>query len=177
MNKILIMLLLLNITTALSAQVLQISQQKIESKIENVTVFINSGQVERSATASIPKGKSEVVFKGLTPNLDGKSITVKGEGDFNIMSVKSQMNFLEETKRKDTIETLDAEREKLSTRLIGLKAEMQVVEQEEEILNRNKGQILGIPNTTNKTEDLKVLLDFQKVWPKSWVAATFVAMP
>jgi Domain of unknown function (DUF4139)/N-terminal domain of unknown function (DUF4140) len=162
MNKILIMLLLINITTALTAQVVQIAQQKIESKIENVTVFINSGQVARSATASVPKGKSEIVFKGLTPNLDGKSITVKGEGDFSIMSVKSQMNFLDETKRKDTIETLDAEREKLSTRLISLKAEMQVVEQEEEILNRNKGQILGIPNTTNKTEDLKVLLDFQK---------------
>lgn len=162
MNKILIMLLLLNFTTALTAQVVQIPQQKIESKIENVTVFVNSGQVARSATASVPKGKSEIIFKGLTPNLDGKSITVKGEGDFSIMSVKSQMNFLEETKRKDTIETLDAEREKLSTRLIGLKAEMQVVEQEEEILNRNKGQILGIPNTTNKTEDLKVLLDFQK---------------
>jgi hypothetical protein len=161
MNKILIMLFLI-ITTALKAQVLQIPQQKIESKIENVTVFVNGGQVARSAMASIPKGKSEVIFKGLTPNLDGKSLIVKGEGDFSIMSVKSQMNFLEETKRKDTIEILDAEREKWATRLISLKAEMQVIEQEEEILNRNKGQILGIPNTTNKTEDLKILLNFQK---------------
>jgi hypothetical protein len=84
MNKILIMLLLINITAALSAQVVQIPQQKIDSKIENVTVFVNGGQVARSATASIPKGKSEVIFKGLTPNLDGKSLLVKGEGDFSI---------------------------------------------------------------------------------------------
>jgi N-terminal domain of unknown function (DUF4140) len=103
MNKILIMLLLIN-STALTAQVVQIPQQKIESKIENVTVFVNGGQVARSATASIPRGKSEVVFKGLTPNLDGKSLLVKGEGDFSIVSVKSQLNFLEETKRKDMVQ-------------------------------------------------------------------------
>ena len=132
MKKILTTLFLLNITAALTAQVVQITQQKIESKIENVTVFVNGGQVARSATASIPKGKSEVIFKGLTPNLDGKSLIVKGEGDFSIVSVKSQLNFLEETKRKDTIVVLETEKEKLATRLLHINAELLVLDRQDD---------------------------------------------
>jgi Domain of unknown function (DUF4139)/N-terminal domain of unknown function (DUF4140) len=162
MNKILIMLLLINITTALTAQVVQIPQQKIESKIENVTVFVNGGQVARSATASIPKGKSEVVFMGLTPNLDGKSLLVKGEGDFSIVSVKSQLNFLEETKRKDTIVVLETEKEKLATRLLRINAELVVLDRQEDLLSRNRVQVLGLLNNPSKVEDMKSLMDFQK---------------
>jgi hypothetical protein len=162
MNKILIMLLLINITTVLTAQVVQIPQQKIDSKIENVTVFVNGGQVARSATASIPKGKSEVIFKGLTPNLDGKSLLVKGEGDFSIVSVKSQLNFLEETKRKDTIVVLETEKEKLATRLLRINAELVVLERQEDLLSRNRVQVLGLLNNPSKVEDMKSLMDFQK---------------
>ena len=90
-----------------------ISQQKIDSKIEHVTVFLNGAQVARTAVASIPKGKSELILRVLTPNLDVQSVTVKGDGDFTIMSVKSQMNFLEEQKRKDTIGSLENQREVL----------------------------------------------------------------
>jgi Domain of unknown function (DUF4139)/N-terminal domain of unknown function (DUF4140) len=161
MNKILIMLLLIN-STALTAQVVQIPQQKIESKIENVTVFVNGGQVARSATASIPKGKSEVVFKGLTPNLDGKSLLVKGEGDFSIVSVKSQLNFLEETKRKDTIVVLETEKEKLANRLLRINAELVVLDRQEDLLSRNRVQVLGLLNNPSKVEDMKSLMDFQK---------------
>jgi hypothetical protein len=162
MNKILIMLLLINITSSLTAQVVQIAQQKIESKIENVTVFVNGGQVSRSATASIPKGKSEVIFKGLTPNLDGKSLIVKGEGDFSIVSVKSQLNFLEETKRKDTIVVLDTEKEKLATRLLRINAELLVLDRQDDLLSRNRVQVLGLLNNPSKVEDMKSLMDFQK---------------
>jgi hypothetical protein len=161
MNKILIMLFLIT-TTALKAQVLQIPKQKIESKIENVTVFVNGGQVARSATASIPKGKSEVVFKGLTPNLDGKSLILKGEGDFSIVSVKSQLNFLEETKRKDTIVILETEKEKLATRLLRINAELLVLDRQDDLLSRNRVQVLGLLNNPSKVEDMKSLMDFQK---------------
>jgi Domain of unknown function (DUF4139)/N-terminal domain of unknown function (DUF4140) len=161
MNKILTMLLLIS-TTVLTAQVVQMPQQKIESKIENVTVFVNGGQVARSATASIPKGKSEVVFKGLTPNLDGKSLLVKGEGDFSIVSVKSQLNFLEETKRKDTIVVLETEKEKLANRLLRINAELVVLDRQEDLLSRNRVQVLGLLNNPSKVEDMKSLMDFQK---------------
>ena len=160
MKKLIVILLVANFTKSGLAQ---IPQQKVESKIENVTVFINNAQVERGATATLPKGKSELIFKGLTPNLDAQSVTVKGEGDFTIMSVKPQMNFLEEIKKKDTIFILENERERFATRTLKLKAELDILEKQEDILSRNRVQILGLLNSPNKVEDLKALVEFQKI--------------
>ena len=90
------------------------AQQKIDSKIEHVTVFLSGAQVQRSVSAFAPSGKSDIIFKGLTPNLDGQSLVVSGEGDFTIMSVKHAMNFLEEKKRTDTIVNLEKLRDDLT---------------------------------------------------------------
>ena len=139
-----------------------ILQQKIDSKIEHVTVFLNGAQVSRTSKASFPKGKSELILRGLTPNLDVQSVTVKGDGDFTIMSVKPQMNFLEEQKRKDTIGSLENQRELLWDLMLKDSAEMMVMQSEEDLLNRNRVQVLGIQQTATKTEDLTNLIDFQR---------------
>ena len=93
-------------------------QQKVDSKIDHVTVFLSGAQVVRTVTTSLQNGKSEILLRGLTPNLEAQSVTVKGEGDFTILSVKPQMNFLEELKRRDTILNLETERERLLVQLV-----------------------------------------------------------
>jgi hypothetical protein len=137
-------------------------QQKIDSKIEKVTVFLNGAQVQRSAIATLPNGKSEILLRGLTPNLEQQSVIVKGEGDFTILSVKPQMNFLEEVKRKDTIVNLETERERLYDLISYDSTEMLVLRNEEEILQRNRVQVIGIQDNVNKTEELTNLIDLQR---------------
>ena len=105
-------------------------QQKINSKIEHVTVFLSGAQVQRSASAFAPNGKSDIIFKGLTPNLDVNSLVVSGEGDFTIMSVKHAMNFLEEKKRTDTIVNLEKQRDDLTEKRARLGLEKAVIENE-----------------------------------------------
>ncbi|MEO0044391.1 MAG: hypothetical protein RL329_3839 [Bacteroidota bacterium] len=139
-----------------------LAQQKIDARIEHVTVFMNGAQVTRMANAVLPVGKSEVILRGLTPSLDPQSVTVKGEGDFTIVSVKTQLNYLEEQHRKDTIVTLENETAQLFKQLEDAQNKLSVLAQEEYILNSNKSQIIGIQNNPNKTDDLKALLDFQK---------------
>ena len=137
-------------------------QQKIDSKIEHVTVFLSGAQVVRTASATIQNGKSEVLLRGLSPNLETQSVTVKGEGDFTILSIKPQLNFLEEVKRKDTILALESEREKLFDLLIRDSTEVLILRNEEEILMRNRVQVIGLQGNTDKTEDLSNLLDLQR---------------
>ncbi len=139
-----------------------LAQQKLDARIEHVTVFINGAQVARTASALLPAGKSEVILRGLTPSLDPQSVTVKGDGDFTILSVRTQLNYLEEQRRKDTIVTLENETAQLWKVLEDAQNKLAVLAQEEYILNSNKSQIIGIQNNTNKTDDLKALLDFQK---------------
>jgi hypothetical protein len=141
---------------------LALAQQKLDARMEHVTVFINGAQVMRTAAATLPAGKSEVILRGLTPSLDPQSVTVKGDGDFTILSVRTQLNYLEEQRRKDTIVTLENESLKLFQQLEEAQNKLVVLAQEEYILNSNKSQIIGIQNNPNKTDDLKALLDFQK---------------
>jgi hypothetical protein len=136
--------------------------QKIESKIEHVTVFLNGAQVKRSAKVSIPKGKSDIILRGLTPSLETQSVVVKGDGDFTILSVKPQMNFLDEQRRKDTIVVLENQKEAIWETLLRDSTEMLVLQNEEEILYRNRVQVVGIQQTNTKPEDLTNLIEIQK---------------
>ena len=69
--------------------------KSLNSSIEKVTVFFNGAQVSRSSNTPLSIGRSELVFKGLTPSLDTRSVQVRGEGDFTVMSVTPRTNFLE----------------------------------------------------------------------------------
>lgn len=156
------LLLMLLILGAVKAQSQDFPQQKVEAKIEKVTVFLSGAQVQRTATVSLPTGKSEVILRGLTPNLEQQSVIVKGEGDFTIVSVKPQMNFLEEVKRKDTIINLETERERLWDLMSVDSMELLILKNEEEILFKNRVQVIGIQDNTNKSEELTSLLDIQR---------------
>jgi uncharacterized protein (TIGR02231 family) len=156
------LLLMLLVLGAINAQSQDFPQQKVDAKIEKVTVFLSGAQVQRAATVSLPAGKSEVILRGLTPNLEQQSVIVKGEGDLTIVSVKPQMNFLEEVKRKDTIVSLEAERERLWDLISVDSTELLVLHNEEEILMKNRVQVIGIQENTNKSEELTNLLDIQR---------------
>jgi hypothetical protein len=158
-QNLILILLFVGITRAFCQD---FPQQKVESKIEKVTVFLNGAQVQRTAKMSLPNGKSEVLLRGLTPNLEQQSVVVKGDGDFTIVSVKPQMNFMEEVKRKDTIVSLEAEKERLLEVFAQDSLDLLILKNEEEILQRNRVQVIGIQDNANKSEELTNLLDIQR---------------
>ena len=62
-------------------------EKSVDSKITQVTVFLNKAQVTREAKARIEPGKTELIFSGLTSQLDPSSIQVAGKGNFIIMGM------------------------------------------------------------------------------------------
>ncbi|MEA5138050.1 DUF4139 domain-containing protein [Arcicella rigui] len=140
----------------------QIKQQKqtISSKIEQVTVFTNGAQVSRKAKATLQAGKTELVFSGISPNIDVQSIQVKGFGNFTILSVIHQTNFLNEQKRREETSTLENQQVNLIVKLRVEKSMLAVFKNEETMLTKN--QSIGGINTGVKTADLKEAVDFQR---------------
>ena len=49
-------------------------EKKAESKISNVTVFLNKAQVTREVKTRIQEGTTDVIITGLTAQLDPNSI-------------------------------------------------------------------------------------------------------
>jgi uncharacterized protein (TIGR02231 family) len=135
----------------------------LTSKIEHVTVFFNGAQIERSAKGPLSIGRSEIVFSGLTAQLDERSVQVSGDGDFTLLSVSQRTNYAASEAAKDTLDDLTKQHEILSERIKLEDNQLFVMQQEETILQRNQVQLIGVQNSPLRLDDLKQMIDFQRL--------------
>lgn len=133
---------------------------KATSTIKSVTVFLTGAQIQREGSASIPSGVSEIVFSDLSDNINQQSIQVKGVGDFTILSVNKQANFLNEQSKSEEIRNLQARIKKQDEILLQLNDETEILKTEEEILRKN--QTTATDANGIDVAKLKILLDFQR---------------
>jgi hypothetical protein len=138
----------------------QISSQQVVSKIEKVTVFTSGAEVLRKAKITVPAGKTEFVFSGIARNIDKQSIQVKGEGNFTILSVIHQINYLKEQDRQKEISSLLAKSQILKRNLAVETSTLAVYKNEEQMLIKN--QSIGGSNNGVKTSELKEAIDYQR---------------
>ncbi|MEO5909977.1 MAG: DUF4139 domain-containing protein [Pelobium sp.] len=134
---------------------------KSSSTIKSVTVFLTGAQIQREANnVNIPSGVSEVVFSGLSNDINQQSIQVKGAGDFTILSVNKQANFLKEQSNSEEIKKLTDDVSTQRNVISKLNDELQILKTEEDILSKNQSTYSDVNGMDiNK---LKALLDFQK---------------
>jgi hypothetical protein len=131
-----------------------------DSKIDRVIVFLQGAQVERIGQTSIPAGPSSIVFQGLSPEIEEQSIQVKGEGNFTILSVNRQSNFLNEQKENEEIKRLQDGIMDLKDKLDIQNNQVAILKKEEEMLAQN--QSIGNEGAGLDLDKLRLALDFQK---------------
>jgi len=133
--------------------------QKVATKIQKVVVFLNGAQITRTAMVNISAGTSTLIFENLSPGIDVQSIQVHAAGEFTILSVKQELDFLnEQAKQKQVQELQMAEkgiRDKISTQTNMIT----IYQQEEDMLVKN--QVVSGQNTNLDIIKLKQALDFQ----------------
>lgn len=136
------------------------SQTSVDSKITDVTVFLSRAQVHRTAKVSVKTGEQQIVLKDLTQALDPNSIQVTGNPNYTILSVKHQVNYLEDKSvspeirvKQDSLELLEF---KLSTR----RSLRNVYQEEKTMILANK-EIKGKDNVL-LAEDLQEISDFYR---------------
>ncbi len=111
---------------------------KTESKIEAVTVYFNQAEISRVAKTKIPGGKHVLRFTGLTQYLDPASLQVSGKGHFTILSVRHQINFLEEQPADARLEELRKKVKEIQDKVADNNAMLSVFSSEEALLNENR---------------------------------------
>ena len=129
-------LLTLNISfffTAFSKEPIEVS-----SKIETVTVYTRGAQIQRTATKSVEAGVQTLVFSNLSNQIDQNSIQVKGVGDFTILSVTQQHNYLSIQAKTKEVLALEDSLEKTNDKIEINKKLREVYESERDLLNQNK---------------------------------------
>ncbi len=137
-----------------------IAQKNVTSKIKKVTVFLKGAQIQRTASTSLKKGRTDVVFSGLSTVLDANSIQVKGKGNFTIMAVYHQLNYLKKAKVDKRIKEMQ-DSVKLLTNQSNLQNQFyNALNQESQMLLANKA--IGGTNTGVDVASLKSMADFYR---------------
>ena len=130
----------------------------LTSKIENVTVFLNGAQVSRTAATTLSPGTTYLVFNGVSANINTQSIQVRGEGNFTVLSVSHQLNFLKEQEKARETADLEEKQRDLREQMEVENTMLGVYQQEESLLLENKK--LGSQQQAVKMTDLKEAADF-----------------
>lgn len=157
LSKLLLLLTILNFSQATHAQV---TQKKIDTKIEKATIFLNGAQINRTGKVSINPGNSEIVFSNISPYINSQSIQVKGEGDFTVLSVVHKLNYLQEQAKQADMQKVDEQKEILQDKINLQKNMMSIYLNEETLLIKNQGIVAQ--NTGLKMADLKEAADFHR---------------
>lgn len=115
------------------------AQQILKSHIKQVTVYLQGAELLHESESALPKGKSTLVFDGLSANMQPESVVLEcSEKDVTIQSVTIRNNYLKEMKQNASIENLKERQGKLQKDISKLQAEKGVYQREREILFRNE---------------------------------------
>ena len=107
----------------------------IDSKIKEVTVFLRGAQVIRTGTIQLSAGTNEIMFYDLPDNLSPESIQVSGKGNFTILSVVHQINYLKAQEKSQEVLDLEKKLKDLEQKVATENVTLAVYKHEEDILS------------------------------------------
>jgi uncharacterized protein (TIGR02231 family) len=132
----------------------------VESKITDVTVFLSRAQITREIKAHIEPGKTDLVISGLTSQLDPQSVQVSGKGNFIILGISHQQNYLNEFNIPKSLKVLKDSLEDLQRQLAIETSQKEILNKEEQMLLSN--QKIGGANQNLSVAELKGMADFYR---------------
>ena len=153
-NVLLIITLVLLITQAFAID----DPKPLNTKIKDITVYLSGATITRTGSLSIPAGNSTVLITNLPQDLNPQSIQVNGKGDFTILSVVHQINYLKEQEKTKEIIALEDSIERLNDQMAVENGMLYVYNNEEGLILTNKS--LGGQNTGVSVAGLKEASDF-----------------
>ena len=112
-------------------------QTKVKTSAEKVTLFIDGAQVTRSRQIDLPAGHSTLVFTGLSPYLDDKSMQVAAKGRFTVTAVNRLFNHTDSLERSARQKALEQELAEIRLEQQRQKAARAVIDAETELLKVN----------------------------------------
>ncbi|MCU0474137.1 MAG: DUF4139 domain-containing protein [Bacteroidales bacterium] len=133
------------------------TDKDIKAGLKHVTVYPDRAQITHETSVEIPAGKTTLKLGGLSPYIDAQSIQVKGYGDFMILSVNHQNNYLENLEELPEIKTIRSQIEALQIKIEDEKAAISILKEKEAFLVANRAVI--DKKTTFTIEQLKSVMD------------------
>ncbi len=165
------------IIIAITKVSLGVNETTVNSKIKNVTVFLNGAQVFRNAKVNLKKGITEVVFDSISSNINANSIQVSGKGNYVILDTKYKVvqPSLNPTPPAIPKEILDRI-QLLQDSLDMVNFDLEEVTYRKDVLELEKQLLVG--NKSMKSDSLALLKDAMKFFREKYndINSTLIAV-
>ncbi|HLO59073.1 MAG TPA: DUF4139 domain-containing protein [Bacteroidales bacterium] len=132
----------------------------IKSILSGVTVYLNGARISRVADVTVPKGNTAFRFSDLPANLDDQSIQVKGEGNFVILSIVHETNYLSRQRKSSMHKMLEDSLKIYEDQLAWISSYKDILNSEENMLYAN--QVIGSKDKGLVLNDLKLAVDYYR---------------
>lgn len=146
-------IILILMTSTMNGQ----TEKEIKAGIKHVTVFPDRAQVNHEAAISLTPGRTILKLSGLSPYIDPQSVQVKGFGEFTILAVNQQNNFLENLEDDPEVKDINSQIDALQAKVEDEKAAISVLQEKASFLAANKA--LLVKETTITAEQVKNIMD------------------
>lgn len=154
MNKLIFFSALIVLSVnCLSAQ----TEKEIKAEIKHVTVFPDRAQIDHETSVSLSLGKTILKLAGLSPYIDAQSLQVKGFGEFTILSVNHQNNYLQNLEDSPEVKSIRTQIEALQIKVEDEKAAISVLKEKGSFLIANKAIL--VKETAFSIEQFKNVMD------------------
>jgi hypothetical protein len=143
-----------------------IAQEKvieIDAEITKVTIYNSSVEIHYSKEFLLPKGKSTIIFTGLTPDIVENTINISfSDKNLQIITVNERINFLKERQEKNkTVTNVEDSIFKIKNEIGLLDCKLEVLKIEKGLLFKDES-IGGVSKGVSVTEIEKASSFFNK---------------
>ena len=126
------------------------TDKSVESRVEHVTVFLNKAQVTREIKTRVESGKTNLIVSGLSAQLDQQSVQVSGKGNFVILGISHNQNYLTEVNRPPSLI-------KLNDSLTYFKQQLRLEQNQSDVLSKEEQMLLSNQRMGGEQQNLTAL--------------------
>ena len=133
------------------------TEKAINAEIKHVTVFPDRAQIDHETSVSLLPGKTLLRLSGISPYIDAQSIQVKGFGEFTILSVNQQNNYLQNLEDAPEVKNIRSQIEMLQLKVEDETAAISILKEKGSFLIANKP--IFVKETSFTIEQFKSMMD------------------
>ena len=134
--------------------------KKVKTEIKSAIIYLDGAEIHRSKKVTLEKGRTKVIFTGLSPKFNATNIQVTTTNDIDLLAISHRIDYLTNVKEKPKVQKLKDSLELIQERNIALNNDKDAYLIEKDMMLQNK-KIGGNDKGVSITE-LKMAADFYR---------------
>ena len=136
------------------------SVQEVSAPVQSAIVYLYGAEVSHSKQVTLNPGRNKIVFVGLSPKLNAKSIQVSATGEVSILAISDAINYLANQKEGGRIKQLKDSATFLSDAIVEINNNKDAFTIEKDMLLKNDA--IGGSEKGVSIAELKLAADFYR---------------